>query len=110
RYALLAAGMSTYFGGLEIRRAPQELRIWLLEMHAKQIDLLKIDWGQAGLCTEWDRDYDANTRSCGWRGKLTDRRFMFYEKNEHKVRAALACYRFYQFYSRSYAVFFMEKN
>lgn len=49
------------------------LRIWLLEMHAKQIELLKIDWGQPGLCTEWDSDYNRNTRSCGRRGKLTDR-------------------------------------
>jgi len=52
RYALLLAGVGTYFGESEIRLAPQDLRIWLLEMHAKQIELLKIDWGQPGLCTE----------------------------------------------------------
>jgi hypothetical protein len=51
-----------------------KLRVWLLEMHAKQIELLKIDWGQPGLCTEWDRDFDSRTRSCGRRGKLTERR------------------------------------
>jgi hypothetical protein len=43
-------------------------------MHAKQIELLKIDWGQPGLCTEWDRDYESRTRSCGKRGKLTKRK------------------------------------
>jgi len=74
RYALLLTGIGTFFGGSEIRVAPQGLRIWLLEMHTKQIELLKINWGQPGLCTEWDRDYDSKTRSSGRRGKLTERK------------------------------------
>ncbi len=76
RYSLLLAGVSTFFGGSEIRQAPQNLRIWLLEMHAQQIELLKIDWGQPGLCTKWDRDYDTKSESCGRRGKLSQRKHL----------------------------------
>ncbi len=64
-------------GLLSVSGSPEsqtKLRIWLLEMHAKQIELLKIDWGQPGFCTEWDRDYNPRTRSCGRRGKLTERK------------------------------------
>lgn len=67
-------GVSGLLGVSSSTESQTKLRIWLLEMHAKQIDLLKIEWGQPGLCNEWDRDYDAKTRSCGRRGKLTERR------------------------------------
>ena len=55
--------------------APKDMRKWLLEMHAAQVELLKIDWGQPGFCTEWDRDYNPKNRSCGKRGKLIERRY-----------------------------------
>jgi len=48
-------------------------KIETLDLDKAQIELLKIDWGQPGLCTEWDRDYDPKTRSCGRRGKLIER-------------------------------------
>jgi len=42
----------------------KQLREWLIYMHAEQVKLLKINWGNPGLCTEWDRHYDSRTRSC----------------------------------------------
>jgi hypothetical protein len=56
-------------------KAQTELREWLVHMHVKQIELLKIEWGQPGFCGEWDRDYNPTTRSCGRRGKLIQRRY-----------------------------------
>ena len=53
----------------------KQLHEWFIEMHAAQIELLKIDWGQPGFCTEWDRDYDRKNRTCGKRRKLIERRY-----------------------------------
>ncbi len=39
-------------------------RTWALEMHRRQIQLLKIDWGNPGFCTEWDRDFDRRKWEC----------------------------------------------
>lgn len=33
-------------------------------MQAMQIELLKIEWGESGFCTEWNRDYDRMRRKC----------------------------------------------
>lgn len=52
----------------------QKLREWLLYMHAEQVKLLKINWGNPGLCTEWDRDFHRATNTCGRRGKLIQRK------------------------------------
>lgn len=54
---------------------PNEIHSQLAKAHAAQIELLKIDWGQPGFCTEWDRDYNSRSRSCGKRGKLIERRY-----------------------------------
>lgn len=56
RYSLLLAGVSGVFGGAEVRRTPEELRRWILKMHRAQVELLKMDWGNPGFCTEWDND------------------------------------------------------
>lgn len=45
-------GLSGFLGVAGSPESQTKLRIWLLEMHAHQIELLKIDWGQSGLCTE----------------------------------------------------------
>jgi hypothetical protein len=67
------------FGGLMLSattpKTQMELREWLVHMHVKQVELLKIEWGQPGFCGEWDRDYNPTTRSCGRRGKLIQRRY-----------------------------------
>ena len=68
---ITALGLAGFFA----TEIPKNMHQWLLEMHRAQIELLKIDWGQPGFCTEWDRDYDSNSRSCGKRGKLTKRHF-----------------------------------
>lgn len=72
RYSLLFAGLSGLFGGVEIRRTPEELRRWILKMHKDQIELLKMDWGNPGFCTKWDWDYRSQTRSCRKEGNLRE--------------------------------------
>jgi hypothetical protein len=37
----------------------------LLDMHKRQIELLKVNWGTPVLCTEWSQGYDPKTQSCG---------------------------------------------
>lgn len=66
--------LSSFIGLSHSDSGQQKLREWLLYMHAEQVKLLKIDWGQPGFCTEWDRDYDPKSRSCGKRRKLIERR------------------------------------
>jgi len=69
--------------GFEVRRSlerdglnlVQLLRHTRPELHRQQLELLKIDWGQPGLCTEWDRDYNSETQSCGKRGKSIKRKY-----------------------------------
>ena len=39
-------------------------RAWVARMHHAQIEMLKIDWGNPGFCTEWERDYNPKTRRC----------------------------------------------
>lgn len=70
-----ALGISSFLGFASSPESQTNLKDWILEMHAAQIELLKIDWGQPGFCTEWDRDYDHKTRSCGKRRKLIERRY-----------------------------------
>ncbi len=72
---LSAFGFAGLLGATSSPDLPNNMHQWLLEMHAAQIELLKIDWGQPGFCTEWDRDYNPSTRSCGKRGKLMERRY-----------------------------------
>jgi len=71
----MPVALSSFIGLSNSQSAQQKLRDWALEMHAAQIELLKIDWGQPGFCTEWDRDYDPKSRSCGKRGKRIERRY-----------------------------------
>ncbi len=61
--------------GVVLPRLPNEMHAWILKMQKAQIELLKIDWGQPGLCTEWDRDYNDNIHLCGKRIKFTERRY-----------------------------------
>jgi hypothetical protein len=68
-------GFAGFLGAAVSPELPKNMRQWLLEMHAAQIELLKIDWGQPGFCTEWDRDFDRRTHSCGGRGKTLRRRY-----------------------------------
>lgn len=72
---LLGLGLGGLMVSATTPKAQIELREWLVHMHIKQIELLKIEWGQPGFCGEWDRDYDPTTRSCGRRGKLIQRRY-----------------------------------
>ena len=69
-----ALGFAGFLGAGVSPELPKDMHRWLLEMHAAQTELLKIDWGQPGFCTEWDRDFNSKTRSCGSRGILTRRR------------------------------------
>jgi len=69
-----ALGFAGVLGAWTSPDLPKKMHHWLLEMHKAQIELLKIDWGQPGFCTEWDRNYDTETHSCGRRGKLIQRR------------------------------------
>ena len=73
---LSTLGIAGFLGANTVPELPKDLHHWLLEMHAAQIELLKIDWGQPGFCTEWDRDYNARTRSCGGRARLIERRYV----------------------------------
>ncbi len=56
-----------------IQKSPDELVSWVRRIYFDQIKLLKIEWGNPGFCTEWDRDYDAQTKSCGRRRKFIKR-------------------------------------
>jgi hypothetical protein len=71
---LSALGFAGFLGMNAEPELPKNMHQWLIEMHKAQIELLKIDWGQPGFCTEWDRDYSAATHSCGKRGKPVQRR------------------------------------
>lgn len=70
----MALGFAGFLGANVSPETSKSMHKWLLEMHTAQIELLKIDWGQPGLCTEWDRDFDKDTRSCGKRGRLIQRK------------------------------------
>ena len=70
-----ALGFAGFLGVNVSPDLPKNMRQWLLEMHAAQIQLLKIDWGQPGFCTEWDRDYEKRSDACGKRGVLIRRRY-----------------------------------
>jgi len=58
-----------------VRQSSGELTYRVLRMHEAQVDLLRVDWGQPGFCREWERDYNAKTRSCGRRGEFIERRY-----------------------------------
>ena len=62
---IIALGFAGAFGTDVSSELQKDIRQWILEMHASQIELLKIDWGQPGFCTEWDRDYSRVSGSCG---------------------------------------------
>lgn len=66
-------GFAGLLGASVSPNLPKDMHQWLLEMHKAQVELLKIEWGQPGFCTEWDRDFNKTTRSCGKRGRLTER-------------------------------------
>ena len=72
---IIALGFTGLLGTAVSPELPDDMRRWILEMHKAQVELLKIDWGQPGFCTEWDRDYNPKTHSCGRRGKLVERHF-----------------------------------
>ena len=72
---LMALGFAGFLGNSVSPDLPKDMHRWVLEMHTAQVELLKIDWGQTGFCTEWDRDYNSKARSCGKRGKLIERRY-----------------------------------
>lgn len=55
-------GPRTFWAGAADPRVV--LREWVLEMHRAQFELLKIDWGNPGFCTEWDRGFDRRTGRC----------------------------------------------
>jgi len=68
-------GLTGLLGAAVSPELPKDMHQWLLETHKAQVELLKIEWGQPGFCTEWDRDFNKATRSCGKRGKLIERRY-----------------------------------
>ena len=70
---ITALGLAGFVGGSASIEFPKNMHRWVLEMHRAQIELLKIDWGNPGFCTEWDRDYDSASRTCGKRGLLIQR-------------------------------------
>jgi len=70
-----ALGFAGLFGAGVSPELPKDMHRWLLEMHAAQIDLLKIKWGQPGICTEWDSDFSSRTQSCGTRGQTLKRKY-----------------------------------
>jgi len=71
---IIALGFIGFLGTKVSPELPKDMRRWILEMHLAQVELLKIEWGQPGFCTEWDSDYSAATRSCGKRGRIIQRR------------------------------------
>ncbi len=73
KHFITALGFAGLIGGSVSPELPKNIHLWLLEMHKAQIELLKIDWGNPGFCTEWDRDYDSKSRTCGKRRKLIER-------------------------------------
>jgi len=75
KFFIASLGFAGFLGSKVATEPPKDIHQWLLEMHAAQVELLKIDWGQPGFCTEWDRDYKAKTHSCGKRGKRIERRY-----------------------------------
>lgn len=75
KLVLAALGFTGLLGASNTSDIPRNMHQWLLEMYAAQVELLKIDWGQPGFCTEWDRDYNPESHSCGKRGKLIERRY-----------------------------------
>ncbi len=66
-------GLSGLLGIAQLPETKQQVHLSLMRLHLEQVKLLKIQFGQPGLCTEWDRDYHAPSKSCGKRGKLTKR-------------------------------------
>ncbi len=71
---LMTLGFTGLLGAGSSTDLPKDMRRWLLEMHTAQIELLKIDWGNPGPCTEWDHDFHKASNSCGRRGKRTQRK------------------------------------
>jgi hypothetical protein len=74
----LAAASSVSPGKSESPARPviPNIRAALLEMHLRQVELLKVDWGTPVLCTKWSLGYDPKTHTCGQRGKLFRRSFV----------------------------------
>ena len=72
---IIAVGFTGLLGKAVSPDLPKDMRRWLLEMHMAQVEMLKINWGQPGFCTEWDRDYSSTTRSCGKRARLIERHY-----------------------------------
>ncbi len=68
-------GFAGVLSSMPLVDIPKDLHRWVLKMHKAQIELLKIDWGSPGFCTEWDRDYNPKTRTCGRRGRVMKRYF-----------------------------------
>jgi len=62
---LLIAGISIALGALRLSEGAYAFRQWVAEMHIRQVELLKIEWGNPGFCSEWERDYNPKTLSCG---------------------------------------------
>jgi|GEM_PF-763349 len=67
---------SPHLSGSATEPVVPNLRVMLLDMHKRQVELLKVNWGTPVLCTEWSQGYDSKTQSCGRRGKLFRRSFV----------------------------------
>ena len=72
---LAALGIAGFLGKNVSPEVPSDIHGWLRDMHVAQVELLKINLGQPGFCTKWDRDYDPATRTCGRRGKELKRKY-----------------------------------
>jgi len=68
-----ALAFATALGVETAPKADKELRDLLVEAHRAQIAMLRIDWGQPGFCTEWDKDFEQDTQACGKRGRRIQR-------------------------------------
>lgn len=64
-------GFGILLGGKDITMLRGEVfHAWLTSMHKAQVALLRIDWGDSGLCTEYSRSFNPKTKSCSGGRKL----------------------------------------
>ena len=58
------------FGGAQTDFTRASFRDWLTSMHKAQVKLLRIDWGDPGLCMEYSRSFNPKSKSCSGGRKL----------------------------------------
>lgn len=63
-------GLGILFGSGEVKIPTVDFHAWLISFHKAQVELLRIDWGDPGLCTEYSRSFNPKTKSCSGGRKL----------------------------------------